>query len=491
MNRSKIDSTRVEPRAELDRLLAFLGRASRFWRTALALVLIGELGCLAFLLLRQPLYRSQTVLLYTETVRSAETGEPSMAPKSVAARMQELLNSRRELSGVVEQFDLYPDVRKAYGTFDAVDELRKHIEFRAPGGDTFSIAFQGTSPEQARDVTARLAELVVTQDADLRKKQTVAARDFLAEEKKRAAERLKNAEQDLAGFMAAHPSFALDAMPLATGAAIRASVARPGTPTPSRPRVVALPAAKAEKETSVAPPAPAVPSPADERAAREAAEEAARAGAAVEAARQSVAEKRERYTDAHPDVRAARDALARAEGRLLSARAKLSIATPPPAPAAVPAPAGEDTKKAAPRYVTVPRTPAEKTGNAAETKTEDLVALETDWARLIRGVTEARQRHDQVEAALFKADMAESSASGGQGTQTTMIDPAYLPQRPIPPGPRTIALLFFAASVLAGIGAALGRAALDDRIYDREGADDLIDVLAEVPAMRRQRRAHV
>ncbi|MCE7890534.1 MAG: hypothetical protein DYH12_12690, partial [Sorangiineae bacterium PRO1] len=186
-----------------------------------------------------------------------------------------------------------------------------------------------------------------------------------------------------------------------------------------------------------------------------------------------------------------RDALARAEGRLLSARAKLSIATPPPAPAAVPAPAGEDTKKAAPRYVTVPRTPAEKTGNAAETKTEDLVALETDWARLIRGVTEARQRHDQVEAALFKADMAESSASGGQGTQTTMIDPAYLPQRPIPPGPRTIALLFFAASVLAGIGAALGRAALDDRIYDREGADDLIDVLAEVPAMRRQRRAHV
>lgn len=485
MTRSSSETTPVEPRAELERLAQFLRRALRFWRVALAVLLIGTLAAAVFLSLKPPAYRSQTVLLYTETIRAAETGEPATTAKSVAVRMQELLNSRHELGQVIEQFDLYPDVRKSWGTFDAVDELRKHIEFRAPGGDTYSIAFVGTSPTQARDVTARLAELVVTQDAELRKKQTLAARDFLAEEKKRAADRLKGAEQDLAAFLAAHPNFALDAMPLATGAAIRASVARPGpvAASPGRPRVVALPAPKTPAST---PAAPLAPSPADQKAAAEANEELSRAAAAVEAARQAVNEKRERYTDAHPDVRSAREALGRAEARLAAARGRIPRAAPEPAPYGVDEPDAQPAR----RYVTLPATPAPKGAQAAEPKAEDLVALETDWARLTRAVTEARQRHDQVEAALFKADIAQASASGGQGAQATVIDPAYLPQRQVPPGPRTIAALFLLGSMLAGILAALGRAALDDRIYDARGAADLIDVLAEVPAAKRHRRAH-
>jgi len=477
--KARDESQRVEPRRELERLLRFLRRALHSWRWGVSVLLLGELACLAFLLLRTPLYRSQTVLLYTETVRAAETGEPQMTQRSVAARMQELLNSRQELGRVVEEFDLYPDVRKVYGNFDAVDELRKHIEFRAPGGDTFSIAFEGTSPTQARDVTARLAELVVTEDAKLRKQSAVAAREFLAEEKKRGADRLKTAEQDLAAFMAEHPSFALDAMPLATGAAIRAARAKPATPTP-QPRVIALPVP--ENATAEARPPPTPPSDAEQRAARDAAEEVARSAASLEAARQSMADKRERYTDVHPDVRAARDAVHRAEARLESARSKLPRAAPMAAPATA-----QPSEKPAQRYVTVPGAPRPASG--PEPKAEDLVALETDWARLTRAVTEARQRHDQVEAALFKADIAESSANVEQGAEATIIDPAYLPQRPVPPGPRTLALLFFAASVAAGIATALARAALDDRIYEAEGAEGLIDVFVEIPAAP-GRRAH-
>lgn len=471
------------PADELDRLSAFARRALHRWRLALIVLLVGELSCLIYILLRKPTYRSQTVLLYAETVRAAETGEPAMAPKNVALRMQELLNSRRELGQVVDEFDLYPEVREAYGPLDAVAELRKHVEFRAPGGDTFSIAFEGRSPLEARDVTRRLAELLVSQDAELRRKQAVAARDFLAEEKQRGAQRLKDAEQDLAGFMAVHPSFALDTTPLATGAAIRASVAKPaaGGSAGAR-RVIAVPAPKTEPSATSAP-APAAPSPAELRRARDANEEVARAGAAVEAARQVVSEKRERYTDAHPDVRAAREALGRAEARLgLARRALPSVrAEPAPAPAVEP--------KAAPRrYVTLPVKPGQEP--PAEAKTEDLVLMETDWARLTRAVTEARQRHDQVEAALFKADIASSSASGGRGAETTVIDPAYLPQRPVPPGPRTIALLFFAASALSAFAAAIGAAALDDRIYDAGGAEGLLEVLADVPRAGAGRGAH-
>jgi hypothetical protein len=110
-----------------------------------------------------------------------------------------------------------------------VEELRKHVEFRAPGGDTFSIAFTGNSPTQAQDVTARLAELVIGQDSGLRKKRALVTRDFLEIEERRTESDLRDKEQALASFMGAHPRFAFDVTPLATGAAIRASL-RPRRP---------------------------------------------------------------------------------------------------------------------------------------------------------------------------------------------------------------------------------------------------------------------
>ncbi len=66
---------------------------------------------------------------------------------------------------------------------DAVEELKKRVDFRAPGGDTFSIAFQGSSPNEAQTVTAELARLVIDGDAELRRDQAKVALDFLASER--------------------------------------------------------------------------------------------------------------------------------------------------------------------------------------------------------------------------------------------------------------------------------------------------------------------
>lgn len=479
-------ATRFEPRVELERVMGFLARARRGWRWALGALALGLVASGAYLLLRTPLYRSQTVLLYTDTIRAAETGEPTTTPKSVAARLQEILHSRQELAKVVADYGLYPEVRKVYGTFDAVDELRRHVEFRAPGGDTFSIAFSGTSPTLARDVTARLAEIVVSEDAKLRKKHAASAREFLAQEKGRAAERLRNAEQELAQFMADHPSFALDATPLQSGAAIRARAQAPAAArVPPRPRVIAL----APEKPSVAPPPPPEPRPpsaAELEATRQAKEEVGRATAAVEAARQYVAEQRQRYTDAHPDVRAAREALSRAEARLLAARAREPA---PPEPAETPAPV-EPKTETKPRYITLPAESGTAARTPAAPKADELVNLETEWARLTRVVTEARQRHDQVEAALFKADLAESSAREGPGAEVTVLDPAYLPERPVPPGPRTLLALCLAASLALAVGTALLRALFDDHVYDGSSVDDLVELLAESPRHAAGREAH-
>jgi uncharacterized protein involved in exopolysaccharide biosynthesis len=119
----------------------------------------------------------------------------------------------------------------------------------------------------------------------------------------------------------------------------------------------------------------------------------------------------------------------------------------------------------------------------------DLVQLETDWATLTRAVNEARQRHDHIDAAFFKADVA-SSESGRDAAQISIVDAAFLPLRPNPPGRLTIAAIFLGLSLLLGAALMAVAATIDDRICDARDASQLGELLAEVPRTLKGRKAH-
>jgi uncharacterized protein involved in exopolysaccharide biosynthesis len=127
--------------------------------------------------------------------------------------------------------------------------------------------------------------------------------------------------------------------------------------------------------------------------------------------------------------------------------------------------------------------------SAARGRNQGLVEMETQWLKLTRAVTEARQRQDQIEAQLFRADIQVSSESGGHGAQVNVIDPAFMPQRPLPPGRTTIAVLFLAGSLLIGMLVALLRAAFDERVLAASDVAGLGEVLAEIPRVMK-RRSH-
>jgi uncharacterized protein involved in exopolysaccharide biosynthesis len=471
-----------ELREQLARFSAFVRRTLRFWPSVPIALAAGGLACAAFLYLNRPKYRSETVVLYSQPATTGDASD-SGAARNITVRLKELLMSRPKLERVVSEFNLYSDLRKKLGMAEAVEELEKHVEYRAPGGDTFSIAFAGTSPSEAQRVTSRLAALVIEQDAELRRNQARVTRDFLVTEKAKTEATLREAERALAAFMAEHPRFALDVTPLATGAAIRAtttpSVAADSGSLTAR---VFAPPSPAAAGASTPRPAPPVALGADS--------ELARATAAVAAARTHLAEQLERYTEAHPDVRSAKAALERAESRLAALGAGSS-----PAQAATAAPAASATS-GAPRAPVVRRFPAApvraaRPASPAPASSGDVVALETEWLKLTRAATQARQRLDQVEAAFFKADILASSESAARGLQMTVIDPAYLPARPLPPGRALIAALFLAGSLFVGVLVAMLRAILDDRIFERRDTRGLAELLVEVPRAKSPRRVHV
>jgi uncharacterized protein involved in exopolysaccharide biosynthesis len=479
-----------EAREQLSNVAALLRRALRCWRTALSMILLGGVACAVFLVVRHPMYRSETVVLYSEGARPGDDADRPDTARSVTFRLKEILMSRVSLDVIVRAFDLYPDIRKSGGPIDAVEELKKHVEFKAPGGDTFSLAFTGASPSEAQAVAARLAEVVIGQDADLRKKQAGMVRDFLKTQQVATEDSLREAELALASFMAAHPRFALDATPLATGAAIRASVGATTAPT--------VPPFWGGRPPSLGTPRQPTASPGDAASTGEApsrtqysATDVPRARAALAAAQTNLADLASHFTSAHPDVRAAQAEVERATSRLEAATAAWQEAsqgapraasTPAPAASArQPAPAVGTPGPLDPGRAVASATPAGRRGGDSE---QDVVALETQWVKLTRGATEARQHEDQVEAALFEAK--GTSDEGDQGARVIVIDPAFLPQTAVPPGRTMIVALFAAGTLLLAAMGALVKALLGDRVYETRDIERFAPVLVEV-----SRGAHV
>jgi capsular polysaccharide biosynthesis protein len=460
-----------DAREQLARLVLFLKRALGFWRVLLVSVILGCLSCAGFLYLHAPRYRSETVIFYSEKGGSTEDSEAGTA-RTVTLRLKELLLSRASLTHIIADFDPYPDIRQKVGLSEAIEELKKHIEFKAPGGDTISIAFEGSSPEQAQRVTAALARSVIDKDSELRQTQARAAQDFLKGQGQSSETELRDAEQKLAAFMAQHPRFALDATPLTSGAAIRATLGAPAPGGATAPPRISSDYAAAP---SAPPAAGATPRPVGGAADPHNVEALARAE--VAAARQNLSEQLLRYTPAHPDVRAAQAALDRANERLKAAQSS------GPAEPAIGAEAAAAPAPVVARSVPVVHAPLPlpaSTANPGQAK--ELIELETQWLTLTRAVTEARQRQDQLEEQLFKADIQASSEGAGHGVQVDIIDPAFLPQRALPPGRSLVALLFFAGSLLLGVMVALICAAFDDRIRDARDLDEA-EILSEIPRL--------
>src|ERR1700689_4533907 len=151
-------------REQVDRLLALLRRSLAFWKRSLAVFLVGAVFAVPFVFTRPRSYRSETVILYQETIRSSDvTGEepPPDGARRVGARLRELLLPRTSLEPIIRDLNLYPDKIIHGESIEAVEEIRKNIVFRAQEGDTYNISFTGESPTVVQEVTRRLGDCII------------------------------------------------------------------------------------------------------------------------------------------------------------------------------------------------------------------------------------------------------------------------------------------------------------------------------------------
>ncbi len=468
------------------RVLALAGRARRHWRLAAAVCAACVATGAAVAILRAPSYRSEAVVLARAGVRLQGGPEPPVGA-SLGARLRELLVARGRLEPIAREFGLYPDVLEKRGIGEVVELVRADLQFQSRANDTFVVSFVGRDPELARAVVERLVRALGDEHQRLRLEQARAQSEFVAAERLRAEDRLKESERVLAEFVANHPEFALDTRAGTTGASIRARASAPRPTASKDPEVEALRRQSERLALSIDSAGRVRPSGGDKAAEREAEAARNRAESLVAAARDELRARRSRFTDEHPDVKAAKARLTELEAQLRSAEERAELAS---TATALPQDDEERTELREKRRMLDAeialreRNAASRAQPAAPSPGDAataIVDIETTWARLSRNVEEARDQVDELERSDFRAQIESSSSLGGYSDTLLVLDPPFRPTRPLAPTRATILAVFGAIGVAAGTLAAALRALFDRRLGSVSEAEAIVPVLAVLP----------
>lgn len=470
----------VIPRDHLDPLIRLAWRAVRFWRVGL-LAFLGVVAAATLVTVLSPKqYRSDAVVFYREGLQWNQNA--GVSPRRMGQKLRDMLLARAQLAQVVEELGLYPELVEKGRMGDAVEEMRLATAFRFSESDVFSLSFTGRTPEEAQRVMARLTELLIAQNSQLRSQQAEIAKEFLDAEKKRKVDELSAKEAELMRFLARHPEFAREPS-TAVGVTLRSTPrkAPEGTPPKDHSVLGALRREEQRLRRELETPGQVLPVPQDPAlvAARNEAE------AKLAAARRELADRRARFTEQHPDVRVAVAGLAAAEEAQRAAVEALEASerTVPVRPEVLAERLTQARKDIAEHERRHPRA---KSGTVEVAETSEaakrVVAVETEWARLSREVGEARDHLEQLESQQFMAYMTASVLTSGQAGRIVVVDPASRPVRPVGMSVRKRLLAGVALAILVGVGVALVAALLDDLIHDHLDVErlGLAPVLMEI-----------
>jgi polysaccharide chain length determinant protein (PEP-CTERM system associated) len=479
------------------------GAWRRRWFIVIPLVVIAAITMVVVRRLPDRYESSATMLIVPQRIPEA------YVRSTVTTRLDErliaigqLILSRRQLEGIVEEFNLYPEERRSMIMEDVIEMMRnRDINFnvsRARGDSgSFDISFQYSNPRVAQQVATKLANLFVqenTQDRAVLAEQTD---EFLSSQLLEVERQLKEREKQLEEFRRAHPG----AMPANADSnqqalqnaqlqlqAVQESITR------DRERQVTVQRQLADlaMAATMAPPAENASAQAPQTYARQ-----------LELAREAMKNLRLKLTADHPDIKA----LSRTIKELEQKAALEASQAPVSGPAAGLSPAELSrstriselqTEEAALVRHIAQRQEDERvllgTMTTLRARLESAPTVESQLTELMRDYTTLQAQYTGLLGKSQDAKVAANLERRQIGEQFKMIDTPRLPQRPKSPDRLRMNLM----GALGGLAVGLGFAALlEYRDTSLRSDDDVLvalalPVLATVPTMttelERQRR---
>jgi polysaccharide chain length determinant protein (PEP-CTERM system associated) len=168
------------------------------------MLLVGTLAALAGYFIPDK-YRATTVIMVDPRKVPDNFVAPTVA-SSIADRLATLrqrILSSTNLTEVIDQMKLYPQLRERRTNEELVQMMSKNIEIlvNPPSGDrgegTFKISFQSTNPEESAAVTNKLASRFIEENVKARESEVQGTSQFIDQELAEAKQDLQQKEEKI------------------------------------------------------------------------------------------------------------------------------------------------------------------------------------------------------------------------------------------------------------------------------------------------------
>lgn len=523
----------------------------RRWQVVIPAALLFVLSLFVAVTL-PPVYRSTATILIEEQevpadlVRSTVTG---FADQRIQFLSQQVM-TRANLWQIVEKHDLYAENRPRQPSEGIVEAMRSRIKLNLVSSDVvdkrsgaknlatiaFTLSFDSESPEQSQRVANELVSLYLGENLKNRQQRAADASQFLAEEAKKHNERVAELEEKIAGFKEKNigrlPEFQqlnlqlrdrTEAELVDAERQLRAlderrfyldgqlAQIKPHTPTISasgekilddEERLKVLQAQYVAASASYSSEHPDVVKYQREIEALE--RQIGTRSGTVEQAKQlervrlELVAAREKYSGDHPDVvRLAREQAALEKSVRAPSRPERQVrARAPENPAYIALQSQREANEAETKALRSKQVELRNRLIEIEARLQQAPQVERGYQDLLRERETEVRRYQEVKAKQAEAQVAQELEKGLKGERFSLIDPPQLPERPIRPNRKAIALMGFVLSLGSGLGYAALRESLDQTVRGPKGLAAVLQtpLLAAIPyienrgdAARRQR----
>jgi uncharacterized protein involved in exopolysaccharide biosynthesis len=529
---------KAEPTQGLQDYLAIFRRRRKAIITAgTALLAIS----IAAAFLWPPTFKSTATILIEEQeippdlVRSTIT---SYADQRIETIKQQVM-SRTTLWKVVEQFNLYQDLRKTNAVEDVVKRFVKDIEVEVISADVvdkrtqhpikatiaFTVAYESNSPDLAQKVANELTSLFLGENLKSRERQAQEATAFLQQEAENLAKHISEVDGNISAFKQRAKGALPELMSLNQQLMNQAdrelmdvdqqirgfeerknylegelATIKPNTPImsvsgerilDSGERLRALRAEYAGASANFAPDHPDIIKMKQEIGALE--KETGYSPDVEETSKQlidarvTLATLSDRLGKDHPDVVQARRRMAALEGEVRRLRAmphKLPVQRPEN-PAYINLQAQLNSANSSLEALRKTRTDVKRRLQDYATRLERTPEIEPDYLVLTRDRDTSGQKYQDIRSRLLEARVSEGLEVQRKGERFSLIDPPSLPEKPDKPNRLVIVLLGIVLAMGGGIGSAAAAETLDRSIRTPEQLAQLTMLfpLAVVPFM--------
>lgn len=426
-------------------------------------------------------YRSETLILVDpqkvpeEYVKATVTGDITDRLQTISDEVM----SRTRLLMIANRDNLYQKVREGHGDDGVIDAIRKDIGVDIIQGtgdrvDGFKISYIASTPQLAQQVTQQIADLFIQENIKERDQDAEGTAQFIQNQLVTARTSLALQDQKIRNFKAAHLG-ELPEQETANLAMISEyqSLAQQNSDAIDRAnqQLVYLQSMLGTNRDQKQPVIPPPPTPLQLQ---------------LQAAKNQLAEDRQKYTDAYPDVVRLRSEVATLEAELKR--------QPPNAQSVASASKPEMEQQLESQLLATQEEIKSRTGrqqqlerqiNALQSRVQSLPAVQQEYEALSRDYTEMQKNEASLLAKEQSAGMAAELEFHNESERFRVLDPAGLPTIPYSPSAVKVNVGGLFGGLLLGLGLAYLADMRDPTIHTPDEAEAYLSVplIVAVPSI--------